>query len=143
MRYLKKYEIFESSQIWDLEDICQDIKDEGFDFLIRSRSGKSPDVLSEIKLEIFNDDTRESKKNFMIVDSMRDFLFRIRDWSIDEGYDMWVRGKSSYQVDTLLQFMEDGSIMAHKSTCTPKYPSFSMLEIFFDSKEGKKKRKRK
>jgi hypothetical protein len=129
MKYIKEYKIFESNQIWDLEDICQEIKDDGFSVNIRSRRGNPPSILSETTVEIFNGD----RKNFMMVNSMSEFLFRLRDWSKEEGYEISVRGKSAYQTGDMVKIMEDGRILTRGSTCTPNYPSFIMLEIYFNS----------
>ena len=138
MRYIKTYKIFESNQIWDLEDICQEIKDEGFSVFIKSIDplfwsrvewGKEPSSLGEAKLDITNGNRRGngiSGSNFTMVQSMRDFLFRLKDWAKEEGYELYVR--SNYG---MLQLTDDGRILGTGCTCTPRYPGFTMLEINF------------
>jgi len=130
MRYIKTYKIFESNQIWDLEDICQEIKDEGFSVIIKSVEwDKEPSSLGEAKLDITNGSRRGSGisgSNFTMVQSMRDFLFRLKDWSKEEGYEIYVR--SNYG---MLQLIDDGRILGSGCTCTPRYPGFTMLEISF------------
>lgn len=127
MKYIKTYKIFESNQIWDLEDICQEIKDEGFSVIIKSVEwGKEPSVLGEAKLDISNGDNGQIRNNFTMVKPMGDFLFRLRDWARGEGY--LIYPKSNYGV---LQLTDDGKILATGCTCTPRYPSFTMLEIKF------------
>ena len=130
MRYLKAYKIFESSQIWDLEDICQEIKDEGFNVKIRGVEwGKAPSSLGEAKVEIFNGSRRGSGisgSNFTMVEPMRDFLFRLKDWVREEGYEIYAR--SNYGI---LQLTDDGRILGTGCTCTTRYPGFTMLEIIF------------
>ena len=130
MRYIKAYKIFESNQIWDLEDICQEIKDEGFSVIIKSVEwGKEPSSLGEAKLDITNGSRAGSGisgSNFTMVQSMRDFLFRLKDWSKEEGYEIYVR--SNYG---MLKLADDGRILGTGCTCTPRYPGFSMLEISF------------
>jgi hypothetical protein len=120
MKHIKTYKIFESSQIWDLEDICQEIKDEGFNVLIRGVEwGKAPTSLGEAKVEIH-------KSKFTMVKSLSDFLFRLRDWARGEGYEIYAR--SNYGI---LNIMDDGRIGATGCTCSPRYPAFTMLEINF------------
>jgi len=130
MKHIKTYKIFESNQIWDLEDICQEIKDEGFSVIIKSVEwGKEPSVLGEAKLDITNGSRQGngiSGSNFTMVQSMRDFLFRLKDWAREEGYEIYVR--SNYG---MLQLIDDGRILGSGCTCTPRYPGFSMLEISF------------
>ena len=130
MRYIKTYKIFESNQIWDLEDICQEIKDEGFSVIIKSVEwGKEPSSLDEAKLDISNGSRQGngiSGSNFTMVQSMRDFLFRLKDWAREEGYVIYVR--SNYG---MLQLIDDGRILVYVSTCTPRYPGFTMMEISF------------
>ena len=127
--------IFESNQIWDLEDICQEIKDEGFSVIIKSIDplfwsrvewGKEPSSLGETKLDIFNGDNGQINNSFTMVQPMRDFIFRLRDWARGEGYEIYVR--SNYGT---LQLTDDGRILARGCTFTPRYPSFSMMEINF------------
>ena len=87
MRYIKTYKIFESNQIWDLEDICQEIKDEGFSVMIKSFEwGKEPSSLGEAKLDISNGHNGQIRKGFTMVQPMRDFLYRLKDWAKEEGY---------------------------------------------------------
>jgi hypothetical protein len=120
MRYIKTYKIFESNQIWDLEDICQEIKDEGFNVLIRGVEwGKTPTSLEDTKVEINNG-------RFTMVKPLSDFLFRVRDWAREEGYEIYLKSNYSYT-----QLMDDGRILSTGCTCTPRYPSFTMLEIRF------------
>lgn len=130
MRYIKTYKIFESNQIWDLEDICQEIKDEGFSVFIKGVEwGKAPSELGDTKVDITNGSRRGngiSGSNFTMVQSMRDFLFRLKDWAKEEGYTLYVR--SNYGI---LQLIDDGRIIGTGCTCTPRYPSFSMMEINF------------
>ena len=130
MRYIKTYKIFESNQIWDLEDICQEIKDEGFSVFIKGVEwGKAPSELGEAKIDITNGSRRGngiSGSNFTMVQSMRDFLYRLKDWAKEEGYGLYVR--SNYGI---LQLIDDGRIIGTGCTCTPRYPSFSMMEISF------------
>jgi hypothetical protein len=130
MKHIKPYKIFESNQIWDLEDICQEIKDEGFSVIIKSVEwGKEPSVLGEAKIDITNGSRRGngiSGSNFTMVQSMRDFLYRLKDWAKEEGYGLYVR--SNYGI---LQLIDDGRIIGTGCTCTPRYPSFSMMEINF------------
>ena len=130
MRYIKTYKIFESNQIWDLEDICQEIKDEGFSVIIKSVEwGKEPSSLDEAKLDISNGSRQGngiSGSNFTMVQSMRDFLFRLKDWAREEGYEIYVR--SNYG---MLQLIDDGRILGSGCTCTPRYPGFTMMEISF------------
>lgn len=130
MRYLKAYKIFESSQIWDLEDICQEIKDEGFNVKIRGVEwGKAPSSLGEAKVEIFNGSRRGSGisgSNFTMVEPMRDFLFRLKDWAREEGYEIYAR--SNYGMS---QLTDDGRILARGCTFTPRYPGLTFLEISF------------
>ena len=127
MKYIKKYKIFESNQIWDLEDICQEIKDEGFSVMIKSVEwGKEPSSLGEAKLDISNGHNGQIRKGFTMVQPMRDFLFRLKDWAEKEGYGLYVR--SNYG---MLQLTDDGRILGTGCTCTPRYPSFSMMEISF------------
>jgi hypothetical protein len=130
MKHIKTYKIFESNQIWDLEDICQEIKDEGFSVIIKSVEwGKEPSVLGEAKIDITNGSRRGngiSGSNFTMVQSMRDFLYRLKDWAKEEGYGLYVR--SNYGI---LQLIDDGRIIGTGCTCTPRYPSFSMMEINF------------
>ena len=129
-RIRESIRIFESNQIWDLEDICQEIKDEGFSVLIRSSKwGEAPSELGEAKIEISNGSRRGngmSGSNFTMVQSMRDFLFRLKDWAKEEGYGLYVR--SNYG---MLQLIDDGRIIGTGCTCTPRYPGFTMLEINF------------
>jgi hypothetical protein len=129
MRWIKLFEDF-NNNIWDLEDICQEIKDEGFDVKIRGIEwGKTPSSLGEAKVEIFNGSRQGSGisgNNFTMVQPMRDFLFRLKDWAKEEGYEIYAR--SNYGI---LNIMDDGRIGATGCTCTPKYPSFTMLEINF------------
>jgi len=130
MRYIKTYKIFESNQIWDLEDICQEIKDEGFSVIIKSVEwGKVPSSLGETKVDITNGSRQGngiSGSNFTMVQSMRDFLFRLKDWAREEGYEIYVR--SNYG---MLQLIDDGRILGSGCTCTPRYPGFTMMEISF------------
>jgi hypothetical protein len=130
MKHIKTYKIFESNQIWDLEDICQEIKDEGFNVNIRGVEwGKAPSELVDTKLDILNGSRQGngiSGSNFTMVQPMRDFLFRLKDWSKEEGYEIYVR--SNYG---MLQLTDDGRILGTGCTCTPRYPGFSMLEISF------------
>ena len=130
MKHIKTYKIFESNQIWDLEDICQEIKDEGFSVIIKSVEwGKAPSSLGETKVDITNGSrpgSGISGSNFTMVQSMRDFLFRLKDWAREEGYEIYVR--SNYG---MLQLIDDGRILGTGCTCTPRYPGFSMLEISF------------
>jgi len=130
MRYIKTYKIFESNQIWDLEDICQEIKDEGFSVIIKSVEwGKEPSSLDEAKLDISNGSRQGngiSGSNFTMVQSMRDFLFRLKDWAREEGYEIYVR--SNYG---MVQLIDDGRILGSGCTCTPRYPGFTMMEISF------------
>jgi hypothetical protein len=132
MKYIKTYKIFESNQIWDLEDICQEIKDEGFSVIIkynsiqRNGSGKEPSSLGEAKLDISNGHNGQIRNDFTMVQPMRDFIFRLRDWARGEGYEIYVR--SNYG---MLQLTDDGRILARGCTFTPRYPSFSMMEINF------------
>ena len=132
MKYIKTYKIFESNQIWDLEDICQEIKDEGFSVNIKSVEwGKAPSELGEAKIDITNGSRRGNEIfgtqiGFTMVQSMRDFLFRLKDWAKEEGYGLYVR--SNYGI---LQLIDDGRIIGTGCTCTPRYPSFSMMEINF------------
>ena len=130
MRYIKTYKIFESNQIWDLEDICQEIKDDGFDVRIRGVEwGKAPVSLGEAKVDITNGSRAGSGisgSNFTMVQPMRDFLFRLKDWAREEGYVLYVR--SNYGI---LQPTDDGRILGTGCTCTPRYPGFTMLEINF------------
>ena len=127
MKYIKKYKIFESNQIWDLEDICQEIKDEGFSVMIKSVEwGKEPSSLGEAKLDISNGHNGQIRKGFTMVQPMRDFIFRLRDWARGEGYEIYVR--SNYGV---LQLTDDGRILARGCTFTPRYPGLTMLEINF------------
>ena len=132
MRYIKTYKIFESNQIWDLEDICQEIKDEGFSVNIKSVEwGKTPSELGEAKIDITNGNRRGNEIfgtqiGFTMVQSMRDFLYRLKDWAKEEGYGLYVR--SNYGI---LQLIDDGRIIGTGCTCTPRYPSFSMMEINF------------
>ena len=130
MRYIKTYKIFESNQIWDLEDICQEIKDEGFNVLIRGVEWrKVPSSLGETKVDITNGSRQGngiSGSNFTMVQSMRDFLYRLKDWAKEEGYGLYVR--SNYGI---LQLIDDGRIIGTGCTCTPRYPGFSMMEINF------------
>ena len=132
MRYIKTYKIFESNQIWDLEDICQEIKDEGFSVNIKSVEwGKAPSELGEAKIDITNGSRRGNEIfgtqiGFTMVQSMRDFLFRLKDWAKEEGYELYVR--SNYG---MLQLTDDGRILGTGCTCTPRYPGFTMLEINF------------
>jgi hypothetical protein len=130
MKYIKTYKIFESNQIWDLEDICQEVKDEGFSVFIKGvQWGKTPSELGDTKVDITNGSRRGngiSGSNFTMVQSMRDFLFRLKDWAKEEGYGLYVR--SNYG---MLQLTDDGRILGTGCTCTPRYPSFSMMEIRF------------
>ena len=132
MRYIKTYKIFESNQIWDLEDICQEIKDEGFSVNIKSVEwGKTPSELGEAKIDITNGNRRGNEIfgtqiGFTMVQSMRDFLYRLKDWAKEEGYGLYVR--SNYG---MLQLTDDGRILGTGCTCTPRYPGFTMLEINF------------
>lgn len=130
MKHIKTYKIFESNQIWDLEDICQEIKDDGFDVRIRGVEwGKAPSSLGEAKVDISNGSRRGSGisgSNFTMVQPMRDFLFRLKDWAREEGYEIYVR--SNYGI---LQLTDDGRILGTGCTCTPRYPGFTMLEINF------------
>jgi restriction endonuclease S subunit len=130
MRYIKTYKIFESNQIWDLEDICQEIKDEGFSVNIKGVEwGKTPSELGEAKIDITNGSRRGngiSGSNFTMVQSMRDFLFRLKDWAKEEGYALYVRGNSGP-----IRLLDDGRIMGTGCTCTFRYPGFTMLEINF------------
>ena len=119
--------IFESNQIWDLEDICQEIKDEGFSVIIKSiEFGKEPSSLGEAKLDISNGHNGQIRNGFTMVQSMRDFLFRLKDWAEKEGYGLYVR--SNYG---MLQLTDDGRILARGCTFTPRYPGLTMLEINF------------
>lgn len=130
MRYIKTYKIFESNQIWDLEDICQEIKDEGFSVNIKGVEwSKTPSELGEAKIDITNGSRRGngiSGSNFTMVQSMRDFLFRLKDWAKEEGYALYVRGNSGP-----IRLLDDGRIMGTGCTCTFRYPGFTMLEINF------------
>lgn len=127
MRYIKTYKIFESNQIWDLEDICQEIKDEGFSVIIKSIEwGKEPSSLGEAKLDISNGHNGQIRNDFTMVQPMRDFIFRLRDWTRGEGYEIYVR--SNYG---MLQLTDDGRILARGCTFTPRYPGLTMLEINF------------
>ena len=130
MRYLKTYKIFESNQIWDLEDICQEIKDEGFNVKIRGVEwGKAPSSLGEAKVEIFNGSRRGSGisgSNFTMVQPMRDFLFRLRDWARGEGYELFARGNSGP-----ISLLDDGRILGSGCTYNFRYPSLTMMEINF------------
>ena len=132
MKYIKTYKIFESNQIWDLEDICQEIKDEGFSVNIKGVEwGKVPSELGEAKIDITNGSRRGNEIfgtqiGFTMVQSMRDFLYRLKDWAKEEGYGLYVR--SNYGI---LQLIDDGRIIGTGCTCTPRYPSFSMMEINF------------
>ena len=130
---IKRYrEFFESSesQLWELEDLCQEIKDEGFFVSIRSGEwGKSPESIGSAKIEISNGSrigTGISGTNFTMVQPLKDFLLRIRDWAREEGYSIYAR--SNYGI---LNITEDGRILGSGCTCTPRYPSFTMLEINF------------
>ena len=131
-RIRESIRIFESNQIWDLEDICQEIKDEGFSVNIKSVEwGKAPSELGEAKIDITNGSRRGNEIfgtqiGFTMVQSMRDFLFRLKDWAKEEGYGLYVR--SNYGI---LQLIDDGRIIGTGCTCTPRYPSFSMMEINF------------
>jgi hypothetical protein len=129
-RIRESIRIFESNQIWDLEDICQEIKDEGFSVNIKGVEwGKVPSELGEAKIDITNGSRRGngiSGSNFTMVQSMRDFLYRLKDWAKEEGYTLYVR--SNYG---MLQLIDDGRIIGTGCTCTPRYPSFSMMEINF------------
>ena len=130
MRYIKTYKIFESNQIWDLEDICQEIKDEGFSVNIKGVEwSKTPSELGEAKIDITNGSRRGngiSGSNFTMVQSMRDFLFRLKDWAKEEGYALYLRGNSGP-----IRLLDDGRIMGTGCTCTFRYPGFTMLEINF------------
>jgi restriction endonuclease S subunit len=130
MKHIKTYKIFESNQIWDLEDICQEIKDEGFSVNIKGVEwGKAPSELGEAKIDITNGSRRGngiSGSNFTMVQSMRDFLFRLKDRAREEGYEIYVR--SNYG---MLQLIDDGRILGSGCTCTPRYPGFTMMEISF------------
>ena len=130
MKYIKTYKIFESNQIWDLEDICQEIKDEGFSVNIKGVEwSKTPSELGEAKIDITNGSRRGngiSGSNFTMVQSMRDFLFRLKDWAKEEGYALYVRGNSGP-----IRLLDDGRIMGTGCTCTFRYPGFTMLEINF------------
>ena len=127
MKYIKTYKIFESNQMWDLEDICQEIKDEGFSVIIKSiEFGKEPSSLGEAKLDISNGHNGQIRNGFTMVQSMRDFLFRLKDWAEKEGYGLYVR--SNYG---MLQLTDDGRILARGCTFTPRYPGLTMLEINF------------
>ena len=130
MRHIKTYKIFESSQIWDLEDICQELKDEGFSVVIRSREwGKAPSSIGEAKIEITNGSrqgTGISGSNFTMVQPMRDFLFRLRDWARSEGYELFARGNSGP-----IRLLDDGRILGSGCTYNFRYPSLTMMEINF------------
>ena len=130
MKHIKTYKIFESNQIWDLEDICQEIKDEGFSVIIKSVEwGKEPSSLDEAKLDIHNGSRQGngiSGSNFTMVQSMRDFLFRLKDWAREEGYEIYAR--SNYGMS---QLTDDGRILARGCTFTPRYPGLTFLEISF------------
>jgi hypothetical protein len=131
MKHIKTYKIFESNQIWDLEDICQEIKDEGFSVLIRGRIsrerwGETPSELADTKVEISNGHNGQINNSFTMVQPMRDFIFRLRDWARGEGYEIYVR--SNYG---MLQLTDDGRILARGCTFTPRYPGLTMLEINF------------
>jgi len=130
MRYIKTYKIFESNQIWDLEDICQEVKDEGFSVTIKGVVwGTTPSGLGEAKIDITNGSRRGSGisgSNFTMVRPMRDFLFRLKDWAKEEGYSLYVR--SNYGI---LRLIDDGRILGTGFTCTPGYPGFTMMEIIF------------
>ena len=130
MRHIKTYKIFESNQIWDLEDICQELKDEGFSVLIRSREwGKAPSALGEAKIEITNGSrqgTGISGTNFTMIQPMRDFLFRLRDWARGEGYELFARGNSGP-----IRLLDDGRILGSGCTYNFRYPSLTMMEINF------------
>jgi len=103
MRYIKTYKIFESNQIWDLEDICQEIKDEGFNVNIRGVEwGKAPSELGEAKVDISNGSRQGSG----------------------------ISG-SNFTMVGILQLTDDGRILGTGCTCTPRYPGFTMLEINF------------
>lgn len=123
MKYIKKYNIFESNQIWDLEDICQELKDEGFLVTIKG------DNLDEVKISITNGSrkgTGISGNNFSMFQIMRDFLIRLKDWSKVEGYVMYVQGNGA-----IIQILDDGRIIKPGCTCTFRYPSFTKLDINF------------
>jgi restriction endonuclease S subunit len=130
MKHIKTYKIFESNQIWDLEDICQEIKDEGFNVLIRGVEwGKTPSSLGVAKVEITNGSRRGSGisgSNFTMVQSMRDFLFRLKDWAREEGYEIYARGNGGP-----IRLLDDGRIMGTGCTCNFRYPSFTILQINF------------
>jgi hypothetical protein len=130
MKHIKTYRIFESNQIWDLEDICQEIKDDGFDVRIRGVEwGKDPSELGEAKIDITNGSrpgSGISGSNFTMVQPMRDFLFRLRDWARGEGYELYARGNAGP-----IRLLDDGRILGTGCTCTPRYPGFTMLEINF------------
>ena len=128
MKYIKTYKIFESNQIWDLEDICQEIKDEGFSVLIRGRINiyTNTSELVDTKVEISNGHNGQINNSFTMVQPMRDFIFRLRDWARGEGYEIYVR--SNYG---MLQLTDDGRILARGCTFTPRYPGLTMLEINF------------
>ena len=129
-RIRESIRIFESNQIWDLEDICQEIKDEGFSVNIKGVEwGKTPSELGDAKIDITNGSRRGngiSGSNFTMVQSMRDFLFRLKDWAKEEGYALYVRGNSGP-----IRLLDDGRIMGTGCTCTFRYPGFTMLEINF------------
>ena len=129
MKYIKTYKIFESNQIWDIEDICQEIKDEGFSVLIRERQkrwGETPSGLVDTKVEISKGHNGQINNSFTMVQPMRDFIFRLRDWARGEGYEIYVR--SNYG---MLQLTDDGRILVRGCTFTPRYPGLTMLEINF------------
>ena len=129
MKHIKPYRIFESDQsIWDLEDLCQEIKDEGFSVSIRSGEwGKAPESIGAAKVEIFGPE----RNKFTMVQPLRDFLLRLRDWAQGEGYSIYAR--SNYGI---LNITEDGRMLATGCTCTPRYPSFTMFEICFFPFQG-------
>jgi len=117
-------------QIWDLEDICQEIKDEGFSVAINGAEwGAAPSGLASARIEITNG-TRKgtgiSGSNFTMVRPMRDFLFRLQQWSRGEGYEPYIT--SNYGP---IRLAEDGRIMGTGCTCTPRYPGFTKLSILF------------
>lgn len=130
MRHIKTYKIFESNQIWDLEDICQEIKDESFLVTIKGdKFGEMPSNLDEAKISITNGSrkgTGISGNNFTMIQIMRDFLIRLKDWSKGEGYVMYVQGNGA-----VIQILDDGRIIKPGCTCTFRYPSFTKLDINF------------
>lgn len=95
MRYLKKYNIFESSDFDELEeelrDIFIDFSDNGFDVLIKNtKSNFSPDIsfCATYTVSIFDGTLpalRQKNKTFKISDVI-DFILRSSEYMDDSGW---------------------------------------------------------